>query len=176
MNNQYYAYSDGSGDNRNPYHPGGSAYIILDHQRRLWKKNSKGFLNTTTNRMELLAIISIVNALPQGSSVIIFTDSQYCTKAVNIKYPLKNADQLARYHQIVDSKQLKVVLQWIRGHAGNYYNELCDQMARDEYNKMLTKLCQKGYLETELLPVEDNKEEMYSQITTKGKRKKTKKK
>ena len=34
-------------------------------------------------------------------------------------------------------KNIKVTFEWVRGHNGNAYNELCDQMARGEYNKIL---------------------------------------
>lgn len=167
------AYSDGSGDNKNPLHPGGSAYIILDSQGNVWKKKAKGFLDTTTNRMELLAIISIVHSLPPYSTVTIYTDSQYCTKAVNIKYPGKNADQLALYHKLIQEKQLNVTLQWIKGHDGNQYNEECDQMANAEYKKMLSL---KPKVEKKPLVSNHVEEAYYSCITTKGKKKRTKKK
>ena len=68
---EFIAYSDGSCDNNNPSRPGGAAYIIMDTEGNIIKKKSKGFKNTTSNRMELLAIISVVNSLPNNSFVTI---------------------------------------------------------------------------------------------------------
>jgi ribonuclease HI len=151
----FIAYSDGSCDNLNPQRPGGAAYIILDKRGKEVKRMSKGFKNTTNNRMELLAIISIVNSLPERASVLIHTDSQYCILAIRSRHPACNLDQLTLYHNLVNSKKLKVDFNWVKGHDGNTYNELCDQMARSEYNKMLNKA----------------EESSYYSITTKRKRK-----
>lgn len=168
------AYTDGSADNKNPQRPGGAAYIILNNDGSFYRKNSKGFLNTTNNRMELLAIISVVNAIPCNSSVTIYTDSQYCIKAVRIKSPEKNADQLSTYHKIVSTKQLNVSFKWVKGHNGNKYNEECDKMARGEYSKMLItkkKKSSKSKKPIEGLPKAELEERYYSCVTTKNRRK-----
>jgi ribonuclease HI len=156
----FIAFSDGSCDNLNPLRPGGSAYIILDTDGNVIKKMSKGFMHTTSNRMELLAIISIVNSLPEFSFVTINTDSEYCIKALLSNQPKANLDLIRKYYDIRNKKDITVYLHHVKGHAGNKYNELCDQMARGEYVKMLNKASEEGY----------------SCITTKGRRKGTKKK
>lgn len=151
---QFMAWSDGSCDNLNPLRPGGAAYIIFDKYGKEIKRASKGFMGTSNNRMENLAVISIVNSLPEKSAVTIHTDSQYCIKAFTGKNPKANLDQIALYKKIVFDKHIFVTFKWIRGHDGNEYNELCDRMARREYSKMLNE-----------------SEELYDgQITTKGKR------
>lgn len=137
---RFIAYSDGSCDNLNPQRPGGSAYIILDNSGAEIKRMSKGFMHTTNNRMEMLAIISIVNSLPSNSSVTINTDSEYCIKALLSHCPEKNLDLVALYHKIVNEKSIMVEFQHVKGHSGNFYNEECDRMAREKYNEMLTTL------------------------------------
>ena len=132
---RFIAYTDGSCDNLDPKRPGGSAYIIFNEDKSLFRKASKGFIGTTNNRMELLAIISVVNALPKGSEVTIYTDSQYCIKAINSKKPKMNLDLVNKYHQIA-SKLKKVSFEWVRGHNGNIWNEECDRMANGEYQKI----------------------------------------
>lgn len=166
----YTAYTDGSADNKNPQRPGGAAYIILDNDGNVYRKNSKGFMGTSNNRMELLAIISVVNSLPCNSSVTIYTDSQYCMRAIGIKYPEKNADQLALYHRIVNDKKLKVVFKWVKGHNGNKYNEECDKMARSEYSKMATNNKPKTKKPNKGLPKAVLEERYYSCVTTKNRR------
>lgn len=134
---KFTAWTDGSGNWFHPDKPGGSAYIIIGEDGTEYKRASKGFLHTTNNRMELLAIISVVNALPYGSSVTIHTDSQYCIKALDTGYPEKNLDLVDKYDDIVTQNNIKVKFKWVRGHAGNRYNEECDRMARAEYAKMI---------------------------------------
>jgi ribonuclease HI len=133
---KYIAYTDGSCDNLHPRRPGGAAYIIFKEDGSLYKKTSKGFLNTTNNRMELLAIISVVNSLPKGSSVTIYTDSNYCILACKSKKPKKNKDLVELYHRLA-GKLSSIEFHWVKGHAGNIYNEECDRMANGEYRKML---------------------------------------
>ena len=137
---KFIAYSDGSCDNLNSQRPGGSAYIILDDSRAEIKRMSKGFMHTTNNRMEMLAIISIVNSLPSDSSVIINTDSEYCIKALLSHCPEKNLDLISLYHKIVKEKSIMVEFQHVKGHSGNFYNEECDRMAKERYNEMLATL------------------------------------
>ena len=136
----YSAFTDGSSDNKNPLRPGGSAYIIFDSQGNEVKRASKGFKNTSNNRMEILAIISVVNSLPYGSSVTIYSDSQYSINVLSGRWQASmNLDQVALYRRLVAEKNIKVTFEWVRGHNGDVYNELCDQMARGEYQKMLGK-------------------------------------
>ena len=136
----YSAFTDGSSDNKNPLRPGGSAYIIFDSQGNEVKRASKGFKNTSNNRMEILAIISVVNSLPYGSSVTIYSDSQYSINVLSGRWQASmNLDQVALYRRLVAERNIKVTFEWVRGHNGDEWNELCDQMARGEYQKMLGK-------------------------------------
>lgn len=136
MKQKFIAYSDGSCDNLNPIRPGGAAYIIMDEKENILKKKSKGFIDTTNNRAELIAIVSIVNSLPDNSFVTIHTDSEYCIKALLSKSPKKNLDQIELYHNICKEHNISVYFQWVKGHDGNKYNGECDRMARGEYQKM----------------------------------------
>lgn len=65
---KYEAYTDGSCDNLSPYGEGGSAYIILK-DGIIIKESKKGFVGTTNNRMEMLAIISAVKSVPKGATL-----------------------------------------------------------------------------------------------------------
>ena len=140
IENSYSAFTDGSSDNKNPLRPGGSAYIIFDSQGNEVKRASKGFVRTSNNRMEILAIISVVNSLPYGSSVTIHSDSQYSINVLSGRWQASmNLDQVALYRRLVAERNIKVTFEWVRGHNGDEWNELCDQMARGEYQKMLGK-------------------------------------
>ena len=73
----FVAYTDGSCVNHSKYKEGGSAYIVLKDGEIVKMKNH-GRLQTTNNRMELLAIISAAKYCPSGAYLDIYTDSQYC--------------------------------------------------------------------------------------------------
>lgn len=131
------AWTDGSCDNLNPRRPGGAAYIIFDDTGNEIKRNSKGFVGTSNNRMEILAIMSVVNSLPNNSNVTIHSDSQYSINVLSGKWKAsENLDQINRYNQICLTRNIKVDFVWVKGHDGNPYNELCDALARKEYNNM----------------------------------------
>ena len=175
---EFIAYTDGSCDNLNPARPGGAAYIIMDTEGNIIKRNSKGFKNTTNNRMEMLAIISVVNSLPNNSFVTINTDSEYCIKALLSNQPKANLDLINKYYSLRQQKYVTVFLHHVKGHSGNRYNEECDKMARSEYSKMAVnspkprkvKPKSKARPNKGLSPGE-LEERYYSCITTKGRRK-----
>ena len=143
IENSYSAFTDGSSDNKNPLRPGGSAYIIFDSQGNEVKRMSKGFMGVTNNKMELLAIVSVVNSLPPNSSVTIHSDSQYSINVLSGRWRAsENLKVINLYRRLVAERNIKVTFEWVRGHNGDVYNELCDQMARGEYNKILNSLPQ----------------------------------
>ena len=136
--NTFVAYTDGSCNNLSPYGEGGSAYVILK-DGVIIHENSKGFVGSTNNRLEMLAIISAVNSVPSKSSLVIYTDSQYCITAfTNVKKPKKNIDLIRLYHQCA-SKLSSVEFRWVKGHSGNEYNEYVDNLAYSAYEKMVHK-------------------------------------
>lgn len=126
----YVAYTDGSCNNLSPYGEGGAAYVVLQNGVEV-KRGAKGFIHTTNNRMEMLAIISAVNSVPAGSSILVHTDSQYCitvfAPGYKIKPATKNADLIARWREVSAGRHIS--LSWVKGHAGNEFNELCDRLA-----------------------------------------------
>ena len=169
----FIAFSYGSCDNLDPQRPGGAAYIIMDTDGNIIKKKSKGFMHTTNNRMEMLAIISIVNSLPNNSFVTINTDSEYCIKALLSKTPKANLDLIRKYYALRQQKYVTVFLHHVKGHSGNKYNEECDKMARAEYSKMKQHSSKHESQKKRKTSTWTNtlEEQYYNQITTKGRRK-----
>jgi ribonuclease HI len=127
-------YTDGASSG-NPG-PGGYGVVLISGKHRLEK--SEGFLLTTNNRMELLAVITGLEALKiPGSKVVIYTDSKYVvdsvekgwvfqweSKAVKRK---KNPDLWIRFLKIYRKHKVRFV--WIKGHANIPENEICDRLA-----------------------------------------------
>ena len=133
----FIAYTDGSCNNLSPYGEGGAAYVLLDSSENLVAKNSKGFINTTNNHMELIAILSAVASAPAGASLLVRTDSEYCITMLSnptnseIKMSRPNAQVIRNYFRYA-ARLGEVRFEWVKGHDGIYYNELCDQMAEAE--------------------------------------------
>lgn len=127
-------YTDGAAQG-NPG-PGGYGVILKynDHVKEI----SQGFRMTTNNRMELLAVITGLEAIrKEGIPVTIYSDSQYVVKAVEQGWlwswekknfaKKKNVDLWKRYIPL--HKKFKPKFQWVRGHAGHVENERCDYLA-----------------------------------------------
>lgn len=137
MNNFFEAYTDGSCDNLSKFHSGGSAYVVLS-DGVIIKEGCKGFLHTTNNRMEQLAIISVINFLPSNSKVVIHTDSQY--SIISFTYPAKkdakNKDLIGLFHRLVREKHINYRFVWVKGHNGNEWNEYVDNLAYTAYRNI----------------------------------------
>jgi len=108
------------------------------------KELSGGFRLTTNNRMELLAVITALEALNKpGMEVDVYSDSKYVVDAVEKRWVMnwekkgylnkKNPDLWKRF--LVIYRQHNVVFHWVKGHAGNPYNEHVDQLAVAAYQK-----------------------------------------
>ena len=127
-------YTDGAAKG-NPG-PGGYGVVLVSGKHRLEK--SEGFRLTTNNRMELLAVITGLEALKQpGSNVTVYTDSRYVADAVEKGWlfrweaksfrKTKNPDLWIRFLTIYRKHNVRFI--WIKGHAGHPENELCDRLA-----------------------------------------------
>jgi len=122
--------------------PGGYGVVLVSGKHRLEK--SEGFRLTTNNRMELLAVITGLEALKQsGSNVTVYTDSKYVADAVEKGWlfrweaksfrKIKNPDLWIRFLNIYRKHNVKFL--WIRGHSGHPENEICDRMAVESSGK-----------------------------------------
>lgn len=49
----------------------------------------QGYLNTTNNRMELLAVIEALKYFPKPTELTIVSDSQYVVNSINEKHCFK---------------------------------------------------------------------------------------
>jgi ribonuclease HI len=134
MVNEVIIYTDGACSG-NPG-PGGYGVVLMSGTHR--KEISEGFRLTTNNRMELLAVIKGLEALrKKGTSVKLFTDSQYVANAVNKGWVFdwerkhfrkkKNQDLWIRFLELY--RQHNVSLFWLKGHNNDTENERCDILA-----------------------------------------------
>lgn len=128
--------------------PGGWAALIrggLDPDRLLTGAEP----STTNNRMELMAAIQALEALPAGAGAIVYTDSTYVCSGItkwllgwkrkNWKGktgPVKNQDLWQRLDAANAART--VTWRWVRGHAGNSGNEIVDEAAREAAERIVT--------------------------------------
>ena len=141
-------YTDG-GCSGNPG-PGGWAYVIVlktFQGDKIIREDKGSEENTNNNRMELRAVISALKSLETMDGMprhsLVCTDSQYVQKGItewiqkwkknawrtSDKKPVKNQDLWMELDALCD--ELSLGWEWIKGHAGNTYNELCDRMTQE---------------------------------------------
>lgn len=133
------AYSDGGCA---PTNPGPAAWglVLLDPQGGIQKFN--GFIGHGTNQIaELTAAIEALTRIPEGARVELVSDSQYTLKGLtewragwerrgfrNSKNePVANLELWKRLFSLADAR--KVTVRWVKGHAGDLYNEKADALA-----------------------------------------------
>lgn len=137
-------YTDGAARG-NPDGPGGYGTVIhyVDAAGTLHvREYSAGYKKTTNNRMELMAVITGLEALTKPCEVTLVSDSKYVTDAFNQhwvdgwlknnwknsqKQPVKNVDLWKRL--LIAKQNHKVTFVWVKGHAGHPENERCDLLA-----------------------------------------------
>lgn len=120
--------------------PGGWAAILVYNTHV--KELSGGYRRTTNNRMELMGVISGLEALKEPCAVTVVSDSRYIVDAMNKGWAQRwasngwmrnkteralNPDLWARVLDLCTRHT--VTFAWTRGHAGHQYNERCDQLA-----------------------------------------------
>ena len=127
--------------------PGGYGVILRcdGHEKEL----SGGEAHTTNNRMELMGVITALEALKYPCEVKLTTDSTYVVDGITKNWavgwrkrgwkksdgkPALNSDLWGRLLDLLEIH--KVEFCWIKGHAGHEENERCDRLAvaqRDIY-------------------------------------------
>ena len=121
--------------------PGGYGVIIRDNGQE--RQLSGGFRRTTNNRMEIMAAIAGLKATEAGEKPVhLYSDSSYLVNAIGKGWaknwarrgwrkadgqPAQNRDLWQEMLTLLAER--KVILHWLRGHAGHYHNERCDRLA-----------------------------------------------
>jgi len=127
-------YTDGAAKGN----PGNGGFGIVLKAGKHYREISEGFRMTTNNRMELLAVIVGLETIKKKGQIIdVYSDSKYVVDSVNKRWVFnwekkafkgkKNIDLWQRFLKI--NKLHQVSFHWVKGHAGNIYNEKCDELA-----------------------------------------------
>ena len=112
------------------------------------KELSGGEANTTNNRMELLGVITALEALREPCVVELYSDSKYVIDALEKRWvygwqargwkkadkkPALNVDLWQRLLPLVARHEMHY--HWVKGHADNEKNNRCDALAVAESKK-----------------------------------------
>jgi ribonuclease HI len=132
------AYTDGACSG-NPG-PGGWGVVFVSENRKAVISGSDG--GTTNNRMELIAAIEAIEALPLYVKISVFTDSTYVLNGItkwmskwlshnwisSSGSPVKNQDLWSKLSDAAKDKNISWML--VKGHSGCVYNEDADVLAK----------------------------------------------
>lgn len=124
---------------------GGFAAILRCGRKEKELSGCEGL--TTNNRMELLAVITALEALKRRCRVKVTTDSNYVVKGMtqwidgwvrknwktSQKTEVLNRDLWERL--LIASAPHDIEWTWIKGHNGHPENERCDRLAREEIRR-----------------------------------------
>ncbi len=137
--------------------PGGWGVYLLYHSENnaIYEKKEYGSeVETTNNRMEILAAIMGLGLLKSSCKVDLYTDSVYLKNGITVwihswiknnwhnssKKLVKNIDLWQNLHKAIEMHDIN--WHWVKGHGSNHGNIIADSMAckgRDEAILMLGK-------------------------------------
>jgi ribonuclease HI len=121
--------------------PGKGGWGALIQENDIEKKLSGSELNTTNNRMELTAVIRALEHYDEAKEIEVFTDSKYVMQGItewiknwktnhwktSQKKDVKNKDLWVLLDSVSAKHDIK--WSWVKGHAGDYGNEIADKLA-----------------------------------------------
>lgn len=131
---------------------GGWAAIVLNNQDQKTTTVAGYQVGATNNKMELEAALqglSVISDITDDLAIEVelISDSEYVVKGSSIWLPgwinrnwksstgpVKNKDQWERINTFV-KKYPNLKFSWVRGHAGDKYNEICDKLAVGQYKQ-----------------------------------------
>ena len=125
---------------------GGWGAILIDAKEEKYLSGSNQL--TTNNQMELTATIKALKAIVKPHNIALYTDSQYVKNGITSwiinwkkngwktanKKPVANKDLWIELDKCV--KFHSVSWFWVKGHSGDHYNEIADQLAVKAMNEV----------------------------------------
>ncbi|MAJ96599.1 MAG: ribonuclease HI [SAR116 cluster bacterium] len=124
---------------------GGWGAILINAKETKYMSGSKQL--TTNNQMELTATIEALKAILKPSNIALYTDSQYVKNGITSwifnwkkngwktanKKPVANKDLWIELEKYVDFHSVSWF--WVKGHSGDHYNEIADELAVKAMNE-----------------------------------------
>jgi len=108
-----------------------------------------GDLDTTNNRMEMMAVIEALRSLKRPCTIKLTTDSVYVKNGITswitgwkqknwktaARKPVKNVDLWKQLDEEVARHEVE--WHWVKGHSGHRENEIADQLANQGVDQVL---------------------------------------
>ena len=137
-------YTDGACSG-NPGIGGWGCVIIKNDEKPIFLNGGENY--TTNNRMELIAAIKGLNYFREENNITIVTDSKYLKDGIeswienwkkngwktSSKKPVKNKELWLTLD--LEISKHNISWEWVKGHAGDEYNEKADFLAREYIKK-----------------------------------------
>lgn len=162
-------WTDGSGSVAGT--PGGWAYVLRMRVRDGWaeREGAGGELSTTSNRMEINAVLEGLRALTRPCAVTVFSDSQYVVNTFAKGWihrwkakgwrKVKNDDL---WKEVLGAGAMhRLDFRWVRGHNGTALNERCDELAGAQRAAMIAKMEAMPPPDLDAIAAYDEPEEAY---------------
>lgn len=122
--------------------PGGWAWV----EQISGAHASGGAAQTTNNIMELTALIEALTYAGSDTDILIRSDSQYSLNVMTQwakgwrargwrkadKKPVANLELVKHLLDLYETRSGRTDVEWVKGHAGDEANELCDTLAVDQ--------------------------------------------
>lgn len=127
-------YTDGA---YSPLRDQGGIGIVFVKDGKKIAQYSNMYPHTSNNQMEISAVIVALKSIKpqQFSRIIIRTDSQYVIGCASLNWKRKRNPKLWEQFDLVlgqiKNSGVEVLFEWVKGHDGDMYNELADDLARD---------------------------------------------
>lgn len=151
---RFNVYTDGGCDNGHPKKVGAAAFVLAGPKGDILDDSWVSMTHTTNNRAELRAVKLALERLPLGTPYLVHSDSQYVVEGITKwahnwkkygwttydKKPVKNRDLWEHLLELTSLHDVK--FQWVKGHAGNLPNELCDEICTAQIAKLKKILSQ----------------------------------
>lgn len=144
---RYTIYTDGSF--RRPCYGAWGAILFKGKKKEPIRVEAHPVFNTTSQRMELMAISEAIKWIKEPSRITIYSDSMYAVFSIKTwisKWaqnnwmtfagtPVRNKDLMQELYRHKKKHILSPI--WIRGHNGDTYNEQCDKNVQSVTSKMV---------------------------------------
>ena len=141
--NEITIYTDGACSG-NPGKGGWGAILIYAKKEKYLSGSNQ---LTTNNQMELTATIEALKAIIRPRNIALYTDSQYVKNGITSwifnwkkngwktanKKPVANKDLWIELEKYVDFHSVNWF--WVKGHSGDHYNEIADELAVKAMNE-----------------------------------------
>lgn len=170
---------------------GGFAWVLITEDRRI--EHSEYVPDTTNNRMELMAVISVLQYFEKNKKsnkkylLKIYTDSNLIVQSISQnwlqswaknnwikadKKPVKNKELWVELYRLLNLFDVEFI--WVKGHNGDKYNEICDKLAKTAaesknlvYHQSYTAAPNNNSIETKDLQIENNEAQKKNQFNFK---------